>query len=160
MPVARSSAFASFDAQPRSSEGINGALTPARPQRGLPNNNNNSATNPPAAAAPAAKSTNDIMMITGGQQQQHGGRVQSGGGLLFGSHNAASGGGGKIVSGGGISLQETEARIVELERSEFDLKLKLFYMEEQLELASGGGADVLQLHKETIDAKLVSEQQQ
>lgn len=51
-------------------------------------------------------------------------------------------------------MQETEARIDELERSEFDLKLKLFYMEEQLESASGGG-DVLHLHKEVIDAKLV-----
>lgn len=59
------------------------------------------------------------------------------------------------VGGEGISLQETEARIGDLERREFDLKLKLFYMEEQLEQAAGG-ADALQLHKEVMDAKLVS----
>jgi len=58
------------------------------------------------------------------------------------------------VSGEGISLQETEARIDELERSEFDLKLKLFYMEEQLQ-AAVGGVDVLQLHREVMDAKQV-----
>lgn len=51
-------------------------------------------------------------------------------------------------------MQETEARIDELERNEFDLKLKLFYMEEQLESASGGD-DALHLHKEVIDARLV-----
>lgn len=60
----------------------------------------------------------------------------------------------RLEGGEGISLQETEARIDELERSEFDLKLKLFYMEEQLESASGG-EDVLHLHKEVMDAKLV-----
>lgn len=58
------------------------------------------------------------------------------------------------MGGEGISLQETEARIDELERSEFDLKLKLFYMEEQLE-AAVGGVDVLQLHREVMDAKQV-----
>lgn len=51
-------------------------------------------------------------------------------------------------------MQETEARIDELERGEFDLKLKLFYMEEQLASASSGD-DILLLHKEVIDAKLV-----
>lgn len=51
-------------------------------------------------------------------------------------------------------MQETEARIDELERSEFDLKLKLFYMEEQLQ-AAVGGVDVLQLHREVMDAKQV-----
>ncbi|CAM9350410.1 unnamed protein product [Ectocarpus sp. 6 AP-2014] len=60
---------------------------------------------------------------------------------------------GCAAGNGGINLQATEAKIDELERGEFDLKLKLFYMEEQLELAAGG-TDVLQLHKEVMEAKL------
>ncbi|CAN0287241.1 unnamed protein product, partial [Pylaiella littoralis] len=147
MPVARSTAFVSFDAQQRRSEGINGALTPARPHRTpqqqqqlQQRRHTNSKTLNDIYAATLDKMTTTA---PAGQQQGRG----RGGGALFGHEP------GKLASGEGISLQETETRIVELERSEFDLKLRLFYMGEQLELASGG-ADVLQLHKETMDAKL------
>lgn len=139
----------SFDAQQRSSEGINGALTPARPHRTpqqqqqlQQRRHTNSKTLNDIYAATLDKMTTTA---PAGQQQGRG----RGGGALFGHEP------GKLASGEGISLQETETRIVELERSEFDLKLRLFYMGEQLDLASGG-ADVLQLHKETMDAKLVS----
>lgn len=120
-----STAFASFDTHARSNAGINGALTPARPHR----------------AQHAAKSINDI-------------HTPSTTTLAYGTSQTPARRKERLVGGEGISLQETEARIDELERSEFDLKLKLFYMEEQLQ-AAVGGVDVLQLHREVMDAKQV-----
>lgn len=131
MQAARSTSFASFDTHGRGNKGINGALTPARQPR---NAHHHKSTNDPH---PASSSTPN---------------------LTYPSHQTPSRlrlRQERLVGGEGISLQETEARIDELERSEFDLKLKLFYMEEQLESASGGD-DVLLLHKEVMDAKLVS----
>lgn len=149
MPAARSTAFVSFDdTQPRISEGINGALAPARPHRAPPPQppQQQLQHRGPSSNIYAANDDNKMLPATLGQQQ---GRRRS-------SDDSFGRTAGKLVSGdGGISLQETEARIIELERSEFDLKLKLFYMEEQLEKAAGG-ADVLQLHKETMRTKVVS----
>lgn len=130
MQATRSS-FASFDTHERNGKGINGALTPARPHRSSHHQKNTNdyhhpaSTSTPNPAYPADQTPSRLR-----QRQQ------------------------RLVGGEGISLQETEARIDELERGEFDLKLKLFYMEEQLASATSGD-DGLHLHKEVIDAKLV-----
>lgn len=65
------------------------------------------------------------------------------------------GDGDRLAAGAGISLQETEERIRQLERAEFDLKMRLFYTEERLEEAAGG-TDAVQLHREVAHAKRVS----
>lgn len=141
-----STAFSSLEAHPRSKEGINGSLTPARRQRRLsfhdnplssPKTNNN-------------KKCDDVTAYptTGDQKPLPERRGSRGYGSLGSS-------GDRLAAGGeGISLQETQARIQELERSEFDLKMRLFYAEEQLENAAGR-ADAVQLHREVADAKRV-----
>lgn len=68
---------------------------------------------------------------------------------------AEVGDGDRLAAGAGISLQETEGRIRQLERAEFDLKMRLFYTEERLEEAAGG-TDAVQLHREVAHAKRVS----
>lgn len=162
MPVG-STAFSSFEVKPRSSEGINGSLTPARRPRQqhqpsqhnnllskTPNDRNSSFSwhhppgapvhgRHPAAAYPSAGHGGLICK----DNEAHG----------DGASGAASDG--LSAGGGGISLQKVEARIEELERSEFDLKMKLFFAEEQLEEAAGG-ADMLELHREVAEAKRVS----
>ena len=131
MHAARSS-FASFDAHERNRKGINGALTPARAHRSShqQKNTNDYHHHPASTSTPNSAYPSDRTPSRLRHRQE------------------------RLVGGEGISLQETEARIDELERGEFDLKLKLFYMEEQLASATGGD-DGLQLHKEVIDAKLV-----
>lgn len=124
MQAERSTSFASFDTHERSSKGINGALTPAR-QRRTSNQHQKNTNDIYPASYPSDQAPSRLRL-----RQE------------------------RLVGGEGISLQETEARIDELERSEFDLKLKLFYQEEQLVSASSGD-DLLHLHKEVIDAKLV-----
>ncbi|CAM9098955.1 unnamed protein product [Scytosiphon promiscuus] len=142
---ARSTAFSSFDAQPWSNAGINGALTPARPHRQHQHDHQQHHHR--------RKNTNDI--YTAGSTTAYPNAIerpnQTPSRLRLGERSSGRSTSG--VGGEGISLQETEARIGDLERREFDLKLKLFYMEEQLEQAAGG-ADALQLHKEVMDAKL------
>lgn len=129
MQAARSS-FASFDAHERNRKGINGALTPARAHRSSHQQKNTNDYHPASTSTPNPAYPSDRTPSRLRHRQE------------------------RLVGGEGISLQETEARIDELERGEFDLKLKLFYMEEQLASATGGD-DGLQLHKEVIDAKLV-----
>lgn len=62
---------------------------------------------------------------------------------------------GEGFGGAGISLHDTEERISQLERAEFDLKMRLYYAEERLEDAAGG-ADAAQLHREIAQSKRVS----
>lgn len=131
MQAARSS-FASFDTHERHTKGINGGLTPARQHR--------------SGHEHQQKSTNDYHPASTSTPNPTYPRDQTPSRLRLRQE--------RLVGGEGISLQETEARIDELERGEFDLKLKLFYMEEQL-AAAASGDDVLHLHKEVIDAKLV-----
>lgn len=54
----------------------------------------------------------------------------------------------------GYSLTDAVAKIDELERAEFDLKLRLYYTEERLEEAAGG-ASAAYLHQEIANAKRV-----
>eukprot|EP00903_Cladosiphon_okamuranus_P007268 g7046.t1 len=129
MYQAARSSFASFEAHERNTKGINGALTPARHRR---QKNTNDLFHPASTSTPNPTPSYP--------------RDQTPGRLRLRQE--------RLVDGEGISLQETGARIDELERGEFDLKLKLFYMEEQLAAATNGDNDVLHLHKEVIDAKL------
>ncbi|CAM9304011.1 unnamed protein product [Ectocarpus sp. 4 AP-2014] len=155
MPT-RSTAFSSFDVQPRSGEGINGSLTPARP----PRQNTKSTNDIPIYAYDAI---NENASRHARQQDRGSAALSAHVGEVVGREGVPSGLrqrnrssdplSGYAAGNGGINLQATEAKIDELERGEFDLKLKLFYMEEQLELAAGG-TDVLQLHKEVMEVKL------
>ena len=141
-----STAFSSLEPHPRSKEGINGSLTPARRQRRL------SYDRSPLAFQKIAddqKRDNATAYPSIADQNPLPERRGSRG---YGSLDANSGP--RLAGGEGISLQETEARIHELERSEFDLKMRLFYAEEQLEDAAGR-ADAVQLHREVADAKRV-----
>lgn len=157
MPT-RSTAFSSFDVQPRSGEGINGSLTPARQPR-----QNTKSTNDIPIYAYDASNENPSRHARQGDRgsaglSAHVGEVVGGKGMPSGLRQGSRSSdplSGCAAGNGGINLQATEAKIDQLERGEFDLKLKLFYMEEQLELAAGG-TDVLQLHKEVMEAKLVS----
>lgn len=162
MPIG-STAFSSLESKRHNNEGINGSLTPARrqgrPQQqqshssaqkkyanehdhyGHREKSGNTAHTHLHAAASNFKERSPLR-----QERDH----RNGGSL---SATAAVG---KLSAGGeGISLQETEARIDELERSEFDLKMRLHYTEERLEEAVGG-IDALQLHREIAHAKRVS----
>lgn len=154
MPAA-STAFSSLEVKPRTNEGINGSLTPARrrrqyqrrQQQPLPSRKNTNDIGQHSTAtlvrghAAAYSNATDQFMLWG----REGGRD----GDAFGA--AAD----RLAGGEGISLQETAARIDELERSEFDLKMRLFYTEERLEEAVGG-EDALQLHREIAHVKRVS----
>ncbi|CAB1121433.1 unnamed protein product [Ectocarpus sp. CCAP 1310/34] len=155
MPT-RSTAFSSFDVQPRSGEGINGSLTPARP----PRQNTKSTHGIPIYPYDASNENASRHARQGDRGSAglsaHVGEVVAGEGMPSGLRQGSRSSDpltGCAAGKGGINLQATEAKIDELERGEFDLKLKLFYMEEQLELAAGG-TDVLQLHKEVMEAKL------
>ena len=137
-----STAFSSLEAYPRSKEGINGSLTPARRQRRLSFENNpissQKTTNNPKCDDVCTGAQNPLPERKGSPEYGH----------LASSSDRLE------ARGEGISLQETQARIQELERSEFDLKMRLFYTEEQLENAAGR-ADAVQLHREVADAKRV-----
>eukprot|EP00752_Nemacystus_decipiens_P001265 g1262.t1 len=130
MQAARSS-FASFDTHARNRQGINGALTPARPHRSSHRQKSANDLDPASTSSTPNPANPSAQIPSRLRKRQE-----------------------KLIGGEGISLQETEARIDELERGEFDLKLKLFYMEEQLASATGGEDGLLSLHKEVIDAKL------
>lgn len=162
-----STAFASFDiGRTRKSEGINGSLTPARrPQRAHPPSPVHKYTNddlhrncPPVPigvttiTTPARAITNGVAVASlpsypGGAWEGERSTLE---GASLGLRRAAG--------GAGISLQETEARIDELERNEFDLKMRLFYTEERLEEAIGG-TDSLQLHREIAHTKRVRDRE-
>lgn len=137
-----STAFSCLEAYPRSKEGINGSLTPARRQRRLSFENNPASsqktTNNKRCDDDCTGARNPLPERKGSPEYE---RLASSGDRLD-------------AGGEGISLQETQARIQELERSEFDLKMRLFYTEEQLENAAGR-ADAVQLHREVADAKRV-----
>lgn len=141
-----STAFSSLEAHPRSKEGINGSLTPARRQRRLsfetnPLSSQKTTSNQKCDDVTAYASTGDQNPLPERKGSRGYGRPASSSDRLE-------------AGGEGISLQETQARIQELERSEFDLKMRLFYAEEQLENAAGR-ADAVQLHREVADAKRV-----
>lgn len=166
---ADSNAFSSVDSKPRLGEGLNGSLTPARRNRqqqpfslhhqqkltndvgGIPSFP--SSFPPPNLAATAAYPL--ARDYDPSRQAQFSLGDRGGRDGFGGATTAASSALGRVAGGGGISLQETEARIDELERSEFDLKMRLYYTEERLEEAAGG-TDALQLHREVAHAKRVS----
>lgn len=141
-----STAFSSLEAQPRSKEGINGSLTPARRQRRLSFH-----TNPLSSQKTTNDEKSDDVAAYAGTGDQNT-LPERKGSREYG--RLASSGDRLEARGEGISLQETQARIQELERSEFDLKMRLFYAEEQLANAAGR-ADAVQLHREIADAKRV-----
>lgn len=162
MPIG-STAFSSLESKRHNNEGINGSLTPARRQRRPQQQQSHSSaqkkdTNEHDHYGPreahgniahthlhaAASNFRTRSPLRQGREHRNGGSFSTAAAV------------GKLSAGGeGISLQETEARIDELERSEFDLKMRLHYTEERLEEAVGG-IDALQLHREIAHAKRVS----
>lgn len=139
---AGSTAFSSFEVQPRS-QGINGSLTPARRHRHQPYQ---------SSSCSSQRNTNDIHPTSTANTGDHAPLRQGQGVRVSDTFTDAAG---DRVGGGGISLQETEARIHQLESSEFDLKMRLFYTEERLGEAAGG-TDAVELHREVANAKRVS----
>lgn len=136
--------------------GINGSLTPARKR--YPSGLSNPST--PKHSELLAKNTSRALQYPSkseGPPTWHGGHARGGEHWKCDGVGVGVGVemGDRSASGAGISLHETEDRIRQLERAEFDLKMRLYYTEERLEEAAGG-ADAVQLHREVAHAKRVS----
>lgn len=157
---AGSTAFSSLEPKPHNNEGINGSLTPARPHRRPQQQQSYSSaqkyTNDHDSRGTRAGNTSYAHLHATPSNPRERSPLRQG--REHGSDRpfSVAAAVGKLAAGGeGISLQETEARIEELERSEFDLKMRLHYTEERLEEAVEG-SDALQLHREIAHAKRVS----
>lgn len=154
-----SSPFASL--LPRSKGGLNGSLTPARRRQPRASQNGVSddaagtyPATPRAGASPPRRSRSSLGDLTDylSDKNSSKGNVSVVRTSLDGPMTVAAAANGL----GGYCLTDTEARINELERTEFDLKLRLYYMEERLEEAAGGTSTSF-LHKEIADAKRVGD---